>query len=112
MRILSIAVAIGVGVCALSAPASAAPRPVGSLGTPTALGLSGASPHADLMEDGSVRLYFPSPQTRGTAVATCTLAGNCSIVGSIERAADLTDVVLTDGSRRAYFVDFDLNSSR
>ena len=109
-RILAIAVAVGVGVSALSAPASAAPRPVGSLGTPTALGLSGASPHADLMEDGSVRLYFPSPQTRGTAVATCTLAGNCSIVGSIERAADLTDVVLTDGSRRAYFVDFDPNT--
>ena len=110
MRILAIAVAVGVGVSALSAPASAAPRPVGSLGTPTALGLSGASPHADLMEDGSVRLYFPSPQTGGTAVATCTLAGNCSIVGSIERAADLTDVVLTDGSRRAYFVDFDPNT--
>ena len=100
------AVAVGVGVSALSAPASAAPRPVGSLGTATALGLSGVSPHADLMEDESVRLYFPSPQTGGTAVATCTLAGNCSIVGSIERAADLTYVVLTDGSRRAYFVYF------
>ena len=104
---IAIAVAVGVGVSALSALASAAPQPVGSLGTPTALGLSGVSPHADLMEDGSVRLYFPSPQTGGTAVATCTLAGNCSIVGSIERAADLTDVVLTDGSRRAYFVEFD-----
>tara|TARA_S200000501_G_C20802436_1_gene734686 strand:- start:411 stop:1340 length:930 start_codon:yes stop_codon:yes gene_type:complete len=110
MRILAISVAVGVGVSALSAPASAAPRPVGSLGTPTALGLSGASPHADLMADGTVRLYFPSPQTGGTAVATCTLAGNCSIVGSIERAADLTDVVLTDGSRRAYLVDFDPNT--
>ncbi|MBR23453.1 MAG: hypothetical protein CMN22_00415 [Rubrivirga sp.] len=110
MRILAISVAVGVGVSALSAPASAAPRPVGYLGTPTALGLSGASPHADLMADGTVRLYFPSPQTGGTAVATCTLAGNCSIVGSIERAADLTDVVLTDGSRRAYLVDFDPNT--
>ena len=107
MPILALAVAVGVGVAALSAPASAAPRPVGSLGTSTALGLSGVSPHADLMEDGSVRLYFPSPQTGGTAVATCTLAGNCSIIGSIDRAADLTDVVLTDGSRRAYFVEVD-----
>ena len=107
MPILALAVAVGVGVTALSAPASAAPRPVGSLGTSTALGLSGVSPHADLMEDGSVRLYFPSPQTGGTAVATCTLAGNCSIIGSIDRAADLTDVVLTDGSRRAYFVEVD-----
>jgi len=107
MPILALAVAVGVGVTALSAPASAAPRPVGSLGTSTALGLSGVSPHADLMEDGSVRLYFPSPQTGGTAAATCTLAGNCSIIGSIDRAADLTDVVLTDGSRRAYFVEVD-----
>ena len=106
-RILVSAVAVCVGVSALSAPASAAPRPVGSLGTPTALGLSGASPHADLMGDGTVRLYFPSPQTGGTAVATCTPSGNCSIVGSIERIADLTDVVLTDGSRRAYFVELD-----
>ena len=57
MRLFAIAVAVGVGVSALSAPASAAPRPVGSLGTPTALGLSGASPHADLLEDGTVRLY-------------------------------------------------------
>ena len=107
MPILALAVAVGVGVTALSAPASAAPRPVGSLGTSTALGLSGVSPHADLMEDGSVRLYFPSSETGGTAVATCTLAGNCSIIGSIDRAADLTDVVLTDGSRRAYFVEVD-----
>ena len=107
MRILAIVVAVGVGVPALSTSASAAPRPVGSLGTATALGLSGVSPHADLMEDGSVRLYFPSPETGGTAVATCTLAGDCSIVGSIERAADLTDVVLTDGSRRAYFIELD-----
>lgn len=105
--LIAIAVAVGVGVSALSAPTSAAPRPVGSLGAPTALGLSGVSPHADLMEDGSVRLYFPSPQTGGTAVATCTLDGDCSIVGSIDRAADLTYVVLTDGSRRAYFVEFD-----
>jgi hypothetical protein len=107
MPILALAVAVGVGVSALSAPASAAPRPVGSLGTFTALGLSGVSPHADLMEDGSVRLYFPSPQTGGTAVATCTLAGNCSIIGSIDRAADLTYVVLTDGSRRAYAIELD-----
>ena len=112
MRILAIAVAVGVGVSTLSAPASAAPQPAGSLGPATPLGLSGASPHADLLPDGTVRLYFPSPQSGGTAVAECTQAGACSIVGSIERIADLTDVVLRDGSRRAYFVEFDASTQQ
>ena len=56
MRLFAIAVAVGVGVSALSAPASAAPRPGGSLGTPTAHGMSGARTNADTMEDGSVGL--------------------------------------------------------
>ena len=94
----------------LPAVASAADKPSGKISQRTPLGLSGASPHADLLPDGSVRLYYPSPQTGGTAIADCTAAGACTVVGSIDRIADLTDVVLADGSRRAYFVEIDPNS--
>jgi hypothetical protein len=100
-RIIANAAGVALVSTVLAVPATAAQDPTGSLGTPTALGLDGASPHADLLADGTVRLYFPSVQTGGTAVAQCTLVGNCQIVGSIDRIADLTDVVLTDGSRRA-----------
>ncbi len=91
----------------LPGSAGAAEKPVGSLSQRTPLGLSGASPHADALPGGSARLYYPSPQTGGTAIADCTAAGACTVVGSIERIADLTDVVLADGSRRAYFVEID-----
>ena len=106
-KVVGVIITAGLVATGFSSPASAAPQPAGSLGPATPLGLSGASPHADLLPDGTVRLYFPSPQSGGTAVAECTQAGACSIVGSIERIADLTDVVLGDGSRRAYFVEFD-----
>jgi hypothetical protein len=105
--LVAVPIAMGLAAAGLAPSAMAASEPVGSLGAPTSLGLNGASPHADLLADGTVRLYFPSPQFDGTAVAECTQAGACSIVGSIERIADLTDVVLRDGSRRAYFVEFD-----
>ena len=106
MRILAIVVAVGVGVPALSTSASAAPRPRLSGNRHCARlerSESPCRPHGGWI--GSA--VFPEPETGGTAVATCTLAGDCSIVGSIERAADLTDVVLTDGSRRAYFIELD-----
>ena len=106
-RIIASAAGVALVSTVFAVSATAAQDPTGSLGTPTALGLDGASPHADLLADGTVRLYFPSVQTGGTAIAQCTLVGNCQIVGSIDRIADLTDVVLTNGSRRAYFVELD-----
>jgi len=102
--VLTISLASG----ALAVPsASAAQKPSGSLSDITALGLSGASPHADQRPDGSVLLYYPSMEAGGTAVASCSMAGACTVVGSIPRIADLTDVVLADGTRRAYYVDLD-----
>lgn len=101
-------IAIAVALSLIGAPsAHAAPPPTGALSDVTSLGLSGASPHADRQPDGSVLLYYPSPEVGGTAIASCSIAGACTVVGSIPRIADLTDVVLGDGTRRAYYVEMD-----
>ncbi|MGA0963052.1 MAG: hypothetical protein ACO3SZ_09480, partial [Ilumatobacteraceae bacterium] len=63
--IVADAVLVATGV---TAPANAATATTASLGAPAVLSLNGTSPYADLLPHGTVRRYFPSPQSGRTAV--------------------------------------------
>lgn len=95
---------------ALALPAQSAqarPAPItGSMTAARSLGLSGVSPHAVALPDGSVQLYYSSMEG-GTAVDRCSAAGSCTRQGLLPGISDFTVVTLADGTRRGYFVQFD-----
>ena len=68
-----------------------------------ALGISAVSPHVE--RTGSVdRIWYPSLPS--TAVSDCTDAGACTLVSGVGRlSSDFTAITLSNGTRRAYFVD-------
>jgi hypothetical protein len=90
---------------AYASPVIAAGKPQGTLSEQQSLNMSGVSAHADPMPGGTLRLYFGSDRG-GVDYYTCTNAKKpeCTFVATIAGVSDLTDVVLVDGSRRAYFV--------
>jgi len=90
---------------AYASPVIAAGAPQGTLSEQQSLSMSGVSAHVDRMPGGMLRLYFGSDRG-GVDYYTCTNAKKpqCTFVATIDGVSDLTDVVLVDGSRRAYFV--------
>ena len=72
----------------------------------TALGMSGVSPHAVALPDGTTQLYYSSSDG-GTAVDACTVAGQCTRQGLLRGVNDLTIVTLVDGTRRGYYAQMD-----
>jgi hypothetical protein len=73
------------------------------------LGLTGVSPHVE--RTGSVdRLWYPGGP-EGTVASDCTDAGSCTRVTLSSRLGnDFTAVTLSNGTRRAYFVEMSPNA--
>ena len=74
-----------------------------------ALGLTGASPHVERTGNAD-RLWYPS--LAGTIVSECTDTGACASVPVTGRLGnDFTAITLPNGTRRAYFVEYNMGAS-
>jgi len=71
----------------------------------TSLGEDGVSPHLEIVDDKTLRLFYSSIKVKGIAVSLCDYQFNCEIQGSLERMSDLTIIETKDGIRRGYFVE-------
>ena len=71
----------------------------------TSLGEDGVSPHLEIVDDKTLRLFYSSIKVKGIAVSLCDYQFNCEIQGSLQRMSDLTIIETKDGIRRGYFVE-------
>ena len=71
----------------------------------TSLGEDGVSPHLEIVDDKTLRLFYSSIKVKGIAVSLCDYQFNCEIQGSLQRMSDLTIIETKDGVRRGYFVE-------
>ena len=70
----------------------------------------GVSPHLEIVDNTTLRLFYSSLSANGLAVDLCDYDLNCIRQGAIERIQDLTIIETTDGVRRGYFVEFNPNT--
>jgi len=74
-----------------------------------ALNITGVSPHVERTGNAD-RLWYPGGLA-GTAVADCNDAGACTSVSITGRlGSDFTAITLSNGTRRAYFVEISPNA--
>ena len=71
----------------------------------TSLGEDGVSPHLEIVDDKTLRLFYSSIKVKGIAVSLCDYEFNCEMQGSLQRMSDLTIIETKDGVRRGYFVE-------
>ena len=71
----------------------------------TSLGEDGVSPHLEIVDNKTLRLFYSSIKVQGIAVSLCDYQFNCEIQGSLQRMSDLTIIETKDGVRRGYFVE-------
>ena len=71
----------------------------------TSLGEDGVSPHLEIVDNKTLRLFYSSIKVQGIAVSLCDYEFNCEIQGSLQRMSDLTIIETKDGVRRGYFVE-------
>ena len=71
----------------------------------TSLGEDGVSPHLEIVDNKTLRLFYSSIKVQGIAVSLCDYQFNCEIQGSLQRMSDLTIIKTKDGVRRGYFVE-------
>ena len=62
----------------------------------------GVSPHMEVVDDTTLRLFYSSMEAGGLAVDLCDYNLNCTRQGAVERIQDLTIVETVDGIRRGY----------
>ena len=74
------------------------------------LNQDGVSPHLEVVNSTTLRLFYSSLSANGLAVDLCDYDLNCTRQGAIERIQDLTIVETTSGTRRGYFVEFNPNT--
>ncbi len=74
------------------------------------LNQDGVSPHLEIVDNTTLRLFYSSLSANGLAVDLCDYDLNCVRQGAIERIQDLTIIETTDGVRRGYFVELNPNT--
>ncbi len=74
------------------------------------MNLQGVSPHLEIVDQTTLRLFYSSMQAGGLAVDLCDYDLNCTRQGVVERIQDLTIVKTVDGTRRGYFVELNPNT--
>ena len=74
------------------------------------LNQDGVSPHLEIVDNTTLRLFYSSLSANGLAVDLCDYDLNCVRQGAIERIQALTIIETTDGVRRGYFVEFNPNT--
>lgn len=80
------------------------------LGTLTSLTTEGVSPHLELVDDDTVRIFYSSITAGGLVVAECTLDFECQTSAVLQRMSDLTVVTTGSGDRRGYWVEMNPES--
>ena len=74
------------------------------------LNQDGVSPHLEVVNGTTLRLFYSSLSANGLAVDLCDYDLNCTRQGAIERIQDLTIVKTISGTRRGYFVEYNPNT--
>ena len=71
----------------------------------TNLNQEGVSPHLEVVDSTTLRMFYSSEEAGGLAVDLCDYNLNCTRQGVVDFVQDLTLVETVDGARRGYFVE-------
>ena len=71
----------------------------------TSLNQEGVSPHLEVVDSTTLRMFYSSEEAGGLAVDLCDYDLNCTRQGVVDFVQDLTLVETVDGVRRGYFVE-------
>ena len=74
------------------------------------LNTRGVSPHMEVVDSTTIRIFYSSLDVMGLAVDLCDFNLNCTRQGVVNRVQDLTLVTTVDGVRRGYFVELNPNT--
>ena len=69
------------------------------------LNQEGVSPHLEVEDSTTLRMFYSSEEAGGLAVDLCDYDLNCTRQGVVDYVQDLTLVKTVDGVRRGYFVE-------
>ena len=69
------------------------------------LNQEGVSPHLEVVDSTTLRMFYSSEEAGGLAVDLCDYDLNCTRQGVVDYVQDLTLVKTVDGVRRGYFVE-------
>ena len=69
------------------------------------LNQEGVSPHLEVVDDTTLRMFYSSEEAGGLAVDLCDYDMNCTRQGVVKFVQDLTLIKTVDGVRRGYFVE-------
>lgn len=75
------------------------------LGNFSSLETEGVSPHLEVVDDDTLRIFYSSFAAGGLVVAECTLNFECETTEVLQRMSDLTVVTTGTGDRRGYWVE-------
>ena len=70
----------------------------------------GVSPHMEIVDSSTIRIFYSSLDVMGLAVDLCDYELNCTRQGVVNRVQDLTLVETVDGVRRGYYVELNPNT--
>lgn len=111
MRRLLLACAVALSVSAVGLPAATAAT--FDLSSGEATGMGGVSPFAMSIDANTDRVFHSAGEAGGWLMSQCTVGGSCTSTAlSPEFGSDYTQVTLTDGSLRAYFVNPAVDGSK
>ena len=79
--------------------------PQASIVNISSLNQEGVSPHLEVVDSTTLRMYYSSEEAGGLAVDLCDYDLNCTRQGVVKFVQDLTLIETVDGVRRGYFVE-------
>ncbi len=69
------------------------------------LNQEGVSPHLEIVDSNTLRMFYSSEEVLALAIDLCDYELNCTRQGVLQRVQDLTLIETVDGIRRGYFVE-------
>ncbi len=69
------------------------------------LNQEGVSPHLEIVDNNTLRMFYSSEEVLALAIDLCDYQLNCTRQGVLQRVQDLTLIETVDGVRRGYFVE-------
>ena len=76
-----------------------------ALGEFSRLSAEGVSPHLEVVDENTYRLFYSSITAGGLVVAECSTSFECQTSAVLQRMSDLTVVTTGSGDRRGYWVE-------
>ena len=105
----ALVVALALTISTLPSPAQASNNWVMTAENVT-LGINGVSPHVERFN--GVDRVWRSDGPNGTTISDCNDAGVCTSVSGSKLGPDFTLITFPNGTKRAYFKDFEADSNR